>query len=76
MKQFVVEEMLGNFSKVVFTSEDIEECREYVLALCDAYTWERMFADEELDYDVEFENQLSYFSIRDLSLVPEKRSKI
>lgn len=63
--KFKVHELVSNFSHVVFSDDDIEECSDYILCRCNDRVYE-MLIDGDIEaneMDDELENQMSYFSI-------------
>ena len=64
-KLYTVNELGGNHSFKAFQAEDREECVEFILGRCSDIVEELIINEtiEPFEYDAEFENQMSYFSI-------------
>jgi hypothetical protein len=63
---FKVYEMSGNFSKEVAMFETESEASEFVCSKVEEFTIEQLPSDyNDDDYEMEYENQMSYFSIED-----------
>jgi hypothetical protein len=65
--------MLGNFSREVHNSNELEKCQDFIIKQCEKYIGEVVADNPTIDYESELENQLSYFSIREVESNNTKR---
>ena len=61
-KAYILSEMMGNFSYEIEEFEDLTEAQDYMVA-CATRDVEEMFESSDEEFDAEFENALSYYSI-------------